>query len=472
MSRSHRHFLASAAITASLAAAGCATYRPVPLDAGAHSASFRARTPDPEPASAWLARLAGQQSGGTEQSPERFDLSDGVSLAEAQAVAMVYSADLRLARLKAGVTLAGATNAGLWQDPTLRVDLTRIIQSAANPWKVFSSVGFTVPLSGRLEIEKRRAGVEHAGELVRVAQREWQTGIELRRAWCRWSAATARADSAAEVLGNVGSLQAVMDAMESAGELSRIEARLFRMERLARVAELEQARAEAAEGELTIKGLMGMAPGSPLRFEPTLVAAGAENGWNDVTRPVENRPMVEMARVEYEVAERTLELEVRRQYPDLTIGPGYGSEDGQDQFLLGLAAPLPVLNANRRAIAEATAARELARAGVEAAVERTEGELALARLALESSSRRRAALERELLPMVDAQLEDVRGVARLGEVNTPVLIESLRRRHDALLALVGTRRDETLAHIRIDELLGPRRPAGTDPATLNQGDGR
>ncbi|MBY0261026.1 MAG: hypothetical protein K2Q20_01695, partial [Phycisphaerales bacterium] len=175
--------LTAAAAGTLMTLAGCATYRPGPVDAQAHRAAFLARVPDPEPASEWMARLAGPE-------PARaFDLSDGVSLPEAEAVAMVYNADLRLARLKAGVTLAGAQNAGLWQDPTLGVDLTRIIQSAAHPWKVFTSIGFTVPLSGRLEIEKRRAGAEHAAELVRVAQSEWRTGVELRRAWCRWSGA-------------------------------------------------------------------------------------------------------------------------------------------------------------------------------------------------------------------------------------------------------------------------------------------
>ncbi len=73
---------------------------------------------------------------------------------------------------------------------------------------------------------------------------------------------------------------------------------------------------------------------------------------------------------EYEVAERTFELEIRKQYPDLQIGPGYGLEDGQDQVLMGLSLPLPVLNANRQAIARAEANRSVARASVEAALER------------------------------------------------------------------------------------------------------
>lgn len=338
---------------------------------------------------------------------------------------------------------------------------------------MFQTIGITVPLSGRLEVEKQRAGAEHAVELVRVAQSEWRTSIELRRAWCHWSSAAAGAEASAEVLEQVETLLGPIQALSDAGEMSRIEARLFGMDRLFRRAELEQSRAEAAEGELRIKSLMGLSPDAPLRLEPALrVGGAAASDASGRDHPLEQAPMVVMAQAEYEVAERSLELEVRRQYPDLTIGPGYGNETGQDQFLLNLAVPLPVLNANRRAIAEASAARELARVGVEAAIERVEAELAQARLTLRSVSARRASLERELLPMVESQLADVRGVAKLGEVDTPVMLESFRRRHDALLALVAARRDEALAHIRIDELLGPGQPAGPGPAMPNQGDGR
>lgn len=165
---------------------------------------------------------------------------------------------------------------------------------------------------------------------------------------------------------------------------------------------------------------------------------------------------------EYEAAEKALELEVRKQYPDLHIGPGYGREDGQDQVLLGLSIPIPILNANRQRIAEARAQRELARAGVEATLEQTISALRAAEVRLAGATLRRQTLETEIVPLVDAQYSDARQVARLGEVNTLVLLESLTRQQEAKAGLVEAARDEAIAAVDLDELFGPE-PAALPP---------
>ena len=59
-------------------------------------------------------------------------------------------------------------------------------------------------------------------------------------------------------------------------------------------------------------------------------------------------------REEYEVAEHALHREIRKQYPDLTIGPLYETDQGQSRLGFLGATPLPLLNATRPGIAEAT----------------------------------------------------------------------------------------------------------------------
>jgi CRISPR system Cascade subunit CasA len=161
-----------------------------------------------------------------------------------------------------------------------------------------------------------------------------------------------------------------------------------------------------------------------------------------------------VAAAEYEAAEKTLELEVRKQYPDIHIGPGYGNEDGQNQVLLGLSVPIPILSANRRGIAEANAQREVARAGAETALEQAIAAVRSAEVRLAAARQRRSTLESEIVPLVDAQYTDARQVARLGEVNTIVLLESLTRQQEAKVGLVDAARDEAIAAVDLDELLG------------------
>lgn len=465
---------ASAVALLVLLAGGCQSYERRPLDVAGHQAAFLARTPESPEVRAFADALGAQPLGTGGDAAEGFDPADGITRAEAEVIALVFNADLRVARLRAGVTQATAENAGLWEDPTLGVDIARIVESTPEPWKVFTSVGITIPISGRLEIEKQRAGVEHAAELARVAQREWSVRMSVRRAWSEWSSLDAQLATTRDFLSRVDQILVVVDKMEQAGEMARTEARLFRIERATKSSELTLLEARAREADLLLRQLMGMSPDAPLRFQAVGFgpARTGDLQKTDLTQLERRSLAMVVAAAEYEAAEKALELEIRKQYPDLHLGPGYGREDGQDQVLLGLSVPIPILNANRRGIAEARAQREVARASAEATLEQTIAALRTAEVRLAAAVRRRQTLESEIIPLVDAQYTDARQVARLGEVNTLVLLESLTRQQEAKVGLVEAARDEALAAIDLDELIGPALPAtpaqpSTAPSTID-----
>lgn len=438
--------------------AGCQSYEPAPLDMPAHTAAFLARTPESPEVQAFAAQLAPAASAA--RTP--FDATDGLTLHEAELVALVFNNELRQARLQAGVTRAGAEHAGLWEDPTFGIDVTRILESGAErPWEVFGSVGFTIPISGRLEIEKQRAGVAHAAEIARVAQAEWAVRMAVRRTWIDWVAASAQLASTRDFLSRMDMVLAIVDSMERAGETARVEARLFRIERASRQAEvpLREARVEQALRQL--RHLMGLAPRTALDLRPNGLGSDAFTPAADADLTPEalerSSPTMLVAMAEYEVAERSLELEIREQFPDLQLTPGYGTQDGQRQFTLGFSMPIPILNGNRRAIAEAHAQREVARARAEGELERLLDAVAAAQIHATGAALQRAILEQDLVPLVDAQYSDARQLAQLGEVASLILIESLVRQHDAKIRLVDARREEALAAIELIQLVGPPR---------------
>ena len=158
--------------------------------------------------------------------------------------------------------------------------------------------------------------------------------------------------------------------------------------------------------------------------------------------------------MDYTAAEQSLEAEVRAQYPDLVIGPGFGKQDGDQQFLLGLSAPLGIFNGNRAGIARATAAREIARAAAETLLEDLVHALADARASHTSAALRRTSLETDMIPLVDAQRADTRRVAEQGEVDTLLLLESLKTQQNAKILLIEALRDEVLAELRLIEVAG------------------
>lgn len=461
------------AITAgaiAIAAGGCQRYERAPLDVASQHAAFLARTPEGPEVSEFVKKLARMPAEDATGASSGFDLGDGISCDEAEVIALVFNAELRLGRLQAGVTRATAENAGLWEDPTLGVDLTRIVQSTPEPWKVLSSVGITIPLSGRLELEKRRAGAAFASELARVAAQEWSVRMEMRRAWSEQGALTAKLKATGEFLQRADQILAIVSTMEQAGEISRTEARLFRIERATKAAEMALLDSKVSEGALRIRHLMGMSPSASLRLDTT----GAWPGVNeqvssaDLSERALASPAMLVVIAAYEEAERGLELEVRKQYPDLHIGPGYGREDGQDQILLGLSLPVPVINANRQGIAEARARREVARAKVEGVLEQIVAELSAAEMRLAAARLRRQVLEKEIVPLVDAQYADAREVARLGEVNTLVLLESLTRQQEAKIAVIDAALGEAKAAVDLAALIGPEQRASEGAGASSQ----
>lgn len=428
--------------------AGCQSYQPEPLDLAAHREAWLARAPGDEPVRAFAERLAESGQSGL------FDLSDGLSLMEGEIVALVFNPDLRLARLRAGVASATAEHAGLWPDPQVGVDFLSLIEGGSDPFVVTPGLSFTIPISGRLEAEKARADAAAALELTRVAEQEWQTRIEVRRAWLRWSAARMKGEQTERLLGSIESLVASTGRLAEAGEIVRTEAALFTIERVSQRQALLRFRGEAAEAEQELRALLGLSPTAEVELVPMVaVNTGADEMTPEAA--VDRSLALAGLRDAYEVAEQTLRREVREQYPDLTLGPLAEFDRGETLLGFSLALPIPILNANRQGIAEAHAERELARAMFETAYERLVGSLAATRVRLESLREQREYIESEIVPLVDRQLADAQSLLQLGEGGSLVLLESLSRVGQTRAALIDARLGESLALVRLAELVGP-----------------
>lgn len=471
-------------VAAACVAAGCATYEPAPVDLSAHQAAFLERTPESAVDTRGGGARGASGDGSASAAPGAIgtpdaraaaaeepvardgsgaitlDASDGLTLEESELVALVFNAELRRAREQAGVARAGAENAGLWDDPRIALQFTRILESVSDPNELFGSFSMTLPISGRLEIEKKRLGLAHAAALARVAQMEWQVRMDVRREWARLAALVAQRESVREFASLLDGVVEVVQAMARDGEIAAIEARLFALERLSANVELYRLDAMCRESELATLHLLGLPP----RTAAELLTQGS------TPRPVEREavgddaalqqrvlqgPALLVAMAEYEVAESALEEQVRIQYPDLQIGPGYGTQNTDRQVLVGISVPLPILNGNRRGIAESHAAREVARASVELALESAIASVALRQSQWSAARRQREIIEGELVPLVELQYAQAREVARLGEVNTLALMEGLKRRNEARMRLVGAMRDEAIAAIDVEEILGP-----------------
>ena len=443
-----KHLTLLMVAVAALGVMGCTTYESSPLDPAAHRAAWLLRSPSDEAVQKFAAEV--MAAGDSEASV--FDADDGLSLGDAELVALVYNPNLRLARLRAGVATATAEHAGRWDDPEFSIDVLRITESVANPWVISPGLSITLPISGRLAVEKDRAGAAMRAELERVGETEWDVRHEVRLAWLGWSAAELRERELGSLVESLNGLVDSTSRLAAAGEMVRTEAALFAIERAQRESELRRLRGEIGEHELRLRSLMGLAPGAPVTLIPSLNLPG--NGSLVVTT-LNGNPSLARLRAGYEVAEQTLRREIRKQFPDLTIGPVYESDEGQSKIGLGGGIPIPILNSNAQGIAEAEAERELARAMFETEYERLAGSMAEARARASMLGEERALMVEQVAPLIDRQLEDARRLLGLGEGGGLVLLESLVRAHDTKMRLIDVWHDEARAHATISYLAGP-----------------
>lgn len=448
---------------AALLLAGCQSYEPSPLDLQAFDASLDARLLDTEPVTEFARRI--DEAGG--DVPATFDLTDGISYAEGEMLALFYNPDLHLARLEAGVALATREYAGLWEDPVFEFDGAEII-SPSNPFEYLFMGEFTIPISGRLGIEQDRADALFEVERRRVVDMEWKTRTELRRRWSTWTAAVERTRLLDEMIGRLLHIGDTAASLASAGELNRVEHRLLRIELAdleARAAEVEL---EAIIAEAALLETMGLGPDAAGLLQPAFPDVGLPDVTDVTTRLIESNTELAVLFAEYQAAEDTLRLEIRKQYPDIVFGSGYGTTFNDRRVLFGVSIPIPILNANRSGIAEATARRNVVRARAETTFARLDRALAEAERMLAARRVQRDQYEQEVLPLLSEQDDDLNRIAALGELDLFILLETMTRMLDTKQRLIALRTGEFDASTTVHRILGPgSRP---NPLPIEVGD--
>lgn len=463
------HTLRHAALLAGWVGTACQSYAPAPVDLRAHARAFAARVPDAASIREFAERLH-------QQDPSRptFDLSDGLELSEARCVALLFNADLRTVRLRADVLAAAAEHAGSWPDPELSGAFEKILKSVEHPWLAGGAIGLTLPITGRPGLEKDLAHTRHALALLEARSTEAHVLDALDAAWTRWSAGHMRADLIADLVQRLTALEAIATRLAGAQLLTQPQARAFTLERVARQAHAVQAHAAVAVAEIELWQVLGLPVESPLQLLPSIAvpdrvparAAATEDG----SAHLLDSPRVALARGAHAVAERKLALAVRKQWPELTLLPGFGEEDAQPRATLGFTLPLPLWNGNARDIAETRAERAAAAEALRISLERATLDLARADVRRAAAQSQRQLVDSELVPLAEQQVADGRRLAELGELDPLLILDALTRAYEAKALAIDAALAEAEATIERNALFWPTlTPSLTTSAPTEEG---
>jgi cobalt-zinc-cadmium efflux system outer membrane protein len=280
-----------------------------------------------------------------------------------------------------------------------------------------------------------------------------------------WSAARMRSEISKELIARLRDVAFLADRQEAAGSMTRVDARLFRVELTGREADAIAMDARVRELELQLRAMLGLAPQLPLTLIPTVAFSARVTSIEELRQMLDSsNPELAAVRAEYEASEQSLRTEVRKQYPDLTIGPGYASDQGDNRVQLGLSLPIPLWNRNQQGVAQAAARREVAHGRFETTYEHLSSQLAIAMVRFDAGRAQRALIESSVVPLADEQEADVRRLAALGRVDPMLLLESVKSQYAAKMRLVDAHVSESIGAVRLDELIGPPEITHADPA--------
>ncbi|MGO4702430.1 TolC family protein [Dyella sp. 2RAB6] len=381
-----------------VALTGCAHYQARPIDPAATAAQWQARRLDDPALAARLAPALREA-----WPPARYGRG------ELLLAALVLNPDLAEARAHLAEADAAVRTAKALPNPSVNLALERYTQDQAgsSPWLWGVSTNWLIDTAvrRRLRADLADAGVRAAR--LDYAEKVWDVRRNLRAALADVLLGDRQHALADDAVTKATALQAAQEHRRALGEAMPADVLQVALV----LAQARDASAAAAQRVADARARLARAVGVPVH-----ALDGVALAWDDLESPPDppaarlgelaaqarlSRPDLERALVDYASRETELRQQVRMQYPQISIGPGYTYDHGVRKLQFSLGATLPLFDQNQGPIAEAEARREVAgrhietvQASIDSEIDGAAARLAAARQALDAAAHGHAAAAR------------------------------------------------------------------------------
>jgi cobalt-zinc-cadmium efflux system outer membrane protein len=341
-------------LAGALFVSSCIRYHPKPIEPSRMLADYETRTLDDPDLKTYLETRAGIK----DWPPAAWDLRS-LSLA-----AFFYSPDLDIARAQWAASRAARITAGERPNPVVTglmgYNSTTPV-SEITPWIPEAALEIPVETAGKRGYRILEA--RHLSEAARlnILSVAWDVRTRVRRAFLDLFAARQRKALLKQQLAYQEETVRIIEAQLAVGEAAPYDLAQARIARdNSRLAALDASTAEIA-ARLELAASLGVPAsaleGLNLSFEG-FSRLSLDLPSNEIRRrALLSRSDILAALSEYEASQAALHLEIRKQYPDIALGPDYQLDQADSTWTLGLSLILPLLSRNRGPIAEAEAHR-------------------------------------------------------------------------------------------------------------------
>jgi outer membrane protein, heavy metal efflux system len=289
--------------------------------------------------------------------PQSWDLND-LTLAS-----YYFNPQMEVARAQAQAAEAAVMTAGERPNPTLS-----LAPGIPSPYLFDLVLNFPVQRGGRRAIKIRRANALSAAASYAVAATAWKVRSGVRAAALDFAVSQERADLAEREAGLRSQQEGWLAERLAAGEAARPEVAAAQLQLLDARLALRTADGRVPEARTALAAAIGVPVSALDGIKFSLTAfdrpPDAKTLSSEIIQreAVLNRLDVREALAQYHASQAELQLEIARQYPNFSLGPGYQFEESHNYFTLTFSTILPIFNRNQGPIAEAEARRKQAAA--------------------------------------------------------------------------------------------------------------
>lgn len=282
------------------------------------------------------------------------DLDDGLTLSEANSIAIFYNSELLQSRHHARIAGAQLIQAGLLKNPELFLGP----RFSSDPSSVIfpASLSMSLPLWGGRNARKDVAASDLELKRLAIEVKELEVLVAVRRLFLGLNRVSQEIETM-EALDRIAALiGSWVVRFREAGEIDVTTSWLASWEQSQIEIQKRQKHADQLRLKTELNQVLGLRPG----FEVEVILEGSDHlpelppsGFDYLSRHPALRTVEEL----YARSEARLRHEVSQQYPEVTLGPDF-EDDGADSSLgFGLGIELPIFELNQGNIGAAEASR-------------------------------------------------------------------------------------------------------------------
>lgn len=286
------------------------------------------------------------------------DLSDGLSLSEANSIGLHFNPELIQTRRKFDLAGSQLVQAGLLKNPQLSIG-PRFSTSSSNTI-LPASLSWDLPLWGTRESGIRLAESEVKTKSMKLQELELELLNSIRITFVELWALTESVKVFGDSLKISEWISTRVESLRNAGEINASTYWLAKWESSQLSYQLETTRLDLQRQNYLLQRLLGLPPSEDL-------VAMAEN--SQIVPDLMSRepitqnlhPSLRLAEENYNESEIRVEHEYMKQFPKIQIGPEYEKDNSSTSIGFGLGMTLPIFDRNQNGITAAKIRRDAAR---------------------------------------------------------------------------------------------------------------